>query len=296
MSNQRELARLLGLSQSAVSLALRGDLSIPAATRALVVEAARKSGYHPNPYVSALMQHIRGGKKIKDQGCLAIIVDAENAADWLTHPAYREQYDAICRRAVLRGYRTECFFLRQAGMSPQKLDRILHARGIVGVILAAPRRDDSPPLNLRWNRYACVTSGYSWSGPLIDRISTHHRHHLQTAFAELQRRGYERIGFCLPRAAEIRADSNWLTGWLLCQHFLPGRQRVPHFVGSVSETAVASFRRWYERWKPDALITLNGDEVAWLRNLGLLPGRHLALVSLFHRAGSGLPRSMKIIW
>jgi len=281
MANQRELARLLGLSQSAVSLALRGDHSIPLETQERVREAARVHGYFPHPHVAALMQKVRSGGAVRDLGCLAIVADAADEAGWFTHPAYRGQYGAIVARAHLRGFRPEPFFLRAPGMSPARLDRVLHSRGITAVILAAPRREGGAPLRIRWERYACVTSGYTWGEPAVDRIVPHHRHHVGMAFGELTRRGYRRIGFCLPTSAQPRVDENWLSGWLLCQHHLPARRRIPLFTGSPWDATRDDFARWHERWRPDAILSLRGNELPWMDALGLRAGREVAMVCLY---------------
>lgn len=53
--NIRELARLVGVSKSTVSLALRDDPSIPQATQDKVKEAAKKHGYRRNPKLSEVM-------------------------------------------------------------------------------------------------------------------------------------------------------------------------------------------------------------------------------------------------
>jgi len=288
MVNQRELARLLGLSQSAVSLALRGDASIPFSTQERVREAARHHGYFPHPHVTMLMQRVRSGKPVRDLGCLAIVADAADEQGWFTHPAYRQQYEAIVQRALLRGFRPERFFLRAPGMSPARLDRILHSRSITGMILATPRREGGAPLRIHWERYACVSSGYTWEEPAVDRIVPHHRHHIGLAFGELARRGYRRIGFCLPTSAQPRVDENWLGGWLLCQHHLPARQRIPLFTGSPWDAACDDFARWYDRWRPDALLSLRGNELPWLETLGLRPGREVAFLSLYPTSYPGI--------
>ena len=51
----RDLAAELGLSHTTVSLALRRDPRIPAATRQRVEKAARASGYQADATVSILM-------------------------------------------------------------------------------------------------------------------------------------------------------------------------------------------------------------------------------------------------
>lgn len=288
MPNQRSLAASLGLSQSTVSLALRNSPLIPENTRKTVFEAAARLGYRANPMVSTLMEHIRAGKTVDDQGCLAIIVDASSETDWLTHPAYRQQSESFRRRAILRGYRTECFFLRERGMSAQKIDKILRARGISGVFLAAPKRDSTIEVALSWECYSSVTIGFTWTNPPIDRVAPNHRHHIEMAVSELRRRGFHRIGFCLPEPALERVDSHWLAGFLLCQYRIPAKDRIPLFIGHPNTTPLPKFRKWHARWRPNALLCLNGAEKTWLDALGLEPGRDLAVACLYHAEGSSL--------
>jgi len=59
----RALARQLGLSPTAVSLALRGSPRISAAVRARVERAARAAGHVPNARLSELMREVRRSAK-----------------------------------------------------------------------------------------------------------------------------------------------------------------------------------------------------------------------------------------
>jgi len=255
MPNQRELARHLSLSQGTVSLALRNSPLINEETRNRVRREAAALGYFPNPQVASLMSHIRSGRKVREQGCIALLVDFESEADWLGfHPAYVQQYEAMRDRASLRGYRTECFFLRAPGMSPAKVDRVLYSRGIVGVILAGPRKDASYPIELRWERYACGKAGYTWEEPRVDCVTANNRQHVELAFRKLEENGCRRIGYCISRQMIPRADSNWVAGYLLSQRKLAAASRVPMFVTDYTPAGRARFRKWLERWKPDAVI------------------------------------------
>lgn len=255
MPNQRELALHLSLSQATVSLALRNSPLINDATRLRVLRAAGDLGYFPNPQVASLMSHIRQGRKVKEQGCIALLVDFATEAEWLAfHPAYVQQYEAIRDRARLRGYRTECFFLRAPGMSPAKVDRILYSRGIVGLILVGPREDASYPVELRWERYACGKAGYTWEEPRVDCVTANNRQHVELAFRKLTDLGCRRIGYCISRIMLPRADSNWVAGYLIAQRKLPAGSRVPMFVSDFTSAGRARFRKWLERWKPDAVI------------------------------------------
>lgn len=266
MPNQRELARQLGLSQSTVSLALRGSPLIAAATREQIQAAAQKFGYHPNPMVTSLMEHIRRARPVKDAGCLAILVDFPDQTAWFDfHLAYRQQYEAIQRRAEQRGYRTECFFLRAPGMSPAVVDRILHARGIAGVILAGPRTE-CESLKMRWERYAWIKSGYTWEQLRMDCVSADNRQHVELAFRELGNRGRRKVGFCITRRMIPRANSNWVAGYLIAQRRFPPSRRIPMFITDPNPAGQTRFRQWLKKWQPDAIIG-GSTEWNWLQKI-----------------------------
>ncbi|WPJ96123.1 LacI family DNA-binding transcriptional regulator [Coraliomargarita algicola] len=283
MPNQRAIAKELGLTQATVSMALRNVRSIPEATRERVRQKAEEMGYKPSPQVSTLMERIRSGREIKDHSCIGIIVDASSEKDWLIQggDTYRLQYEGYKTRAAMRGYRTECFFLKGPGMSAAAVDRQLYARGIEGVILAAPRSNSSDPTILQWERYALSTVSYSWSSPLVDRISSHHRHAMDQAFSQALARGYRRIGFCLPENASLGGvDANWMAGYLIAQMQLPRSRCLPAFIGAPMTTELKSFQKWYERWKPDVLVSLIGEERVWIEQMGLDFPKELAIVCL----------------
>lgn len=271
LANQRSIARALGLTQAAVSLALRNDPSIPEITRIRVRAEAESQGYRPNPLVTTLMESIRSGREVPSRGCIAILVDAVNEQEWLRDgpETYRQQLTGYRRQAELRGYRTEAFYLRSEGASPESIDRQLYSRGITGVILAAPKPRVSAPVVMHWERYACSTVSYTWQVPAVDRVSSHHRHNMDFVFAETLRRGYKRVGFCLQRRAVAGVDANWMAGYLVGQSHLPKSRRLPPLIGTIHDTTKNVFRTWYERWKPDVIITLIGEELQWMQALGL---------------------------
>lgn len=287
MANQRAIAQFLGLNQSTVSRALKNDARIPLETRQRVAEAAEKLGYHPSPQIAMLMERIRSGRNVRNQGCLALVVDAASEDDWLNLYTFREQYEGIRQRAARSGYRTECFFLRQPGMTARRLDAILRARGIIGLILTTPKRADTPVPELRWDRYVCVTTGYSWSQPPVDRVSTKHRQNVDRCFKELVARGYRRIAMHLLTTSVEYADANWSAGFYLNQARLPPNQRMPLFLSEPNTEAFPHFEKWYRRHRPDAIIAAIGYERVWARWMGLTP-EDLAIVCFNRPPGTML--------
>ena len=73
-----DLARIAGVSSTTVSLSLSHSPKIPDETRNRILAIARKHGYHPNPYVSALMRYRRKRVAVEHPVALALItLDAE---------------------------------------------------------------------------------------------------------------------------------------------------------------------------------------------------------------------------
>ncbi|MGE9292010.1 MAG: LacI family DNA-binding transcriptional regulator, partial [Puniceicoccales bacterium] len=71
----KDIAADLGLSVSAVSMALREDASIPAETVKRVKDAAQRLGYAPDPALSALAAYRSGLKVREDFNVIALVSD-----------------------------------------------------------------------------------------------------------------------------------------------------------------------------------------------------------------------------
>ena len=296
MANQRMIAKAVGVTQAAVSLAMRGDPSIPPATRKRILDCARELGYRPNSYVSALMAHVRSGRSPQDKGCIALLVNATSLTDWLGDKpekartgaeTFRSQYQGIVARAEELGFRSETFFLEAPGMSAARIDRILYSRGIVGLILMPPitmLKD----IEMTWSRYALGTIAYGWRKPAVDRVTTHHRHNVHAVFAQLLARGYKRIGVCLPPEAVTGVDLNWQAGFLLEKKLNKSLSSVPQFVGKPGVTPVSKFKNWLNRYKPDAIVSLIGHEMEWLNELGLVVPEDIGLACVNRPTNSTL--------
>lgn len=287
MPNQRAIAAELGLNQASVSLALRGDPSIPEATRKRVAETAARLGYRPNAYVSSLMTHIRSGRPLRDKGCIALLFNQPSlGSEYNTlNRTFQRQFAGATRRAETLGFHTENFFLTAPGMNARRIHRILFTRGIRGIVLMAPGHRAAIE-GIDWRDFASATIAYSWTRPETHRVATDHRHHVDVAYQTLIERGFRRIGFCLAPEAVEGVNGAWTDRFLLWQSRLAYKQPVPLFVGKPGETPFSDFKRWFSATKPDALVTLIGHEHEWLDQMGLRTPDDLSLVCLNRPIGS----------
>jgi len=281
MANQKEIAARAGLTQATVSMALRNHPAVNVRTKELVQKIAKELDYRPNPLVSSLMMHIRSGRHLRDQGTLAIVAggdgDKMHAEEWLASEVYGSQLKGVRERAEQLGYRVECFFVEHYG-SGGRLDQVLYARGIVGVLVMPPQNLPKSPMRLRWENYAYAGVAYSWPDLPVHRAAAHHRHNMELAFRELVKRGFERIGLCLPPGAVEGVDANWLLGFLHWQWKFPGKQRIPLLVAEHEPKSFAKFSRWFHKHSPEVIVCLTGHEISWLEEMGVRVPEDVSLV------------------
>lgn len=278
----QDIAELAGVSRMTVSRALRRDPKISAKTTERIHKIAQEMGYRPNPLVSALMADLRQQQPVNDVSTLAFLTAYPTRFGWREVAPFRRYFIGAQERALQLGYRVEDFWLRQEGMGEEATTRILHARGIVGVMIA-PTPEAGTTIQLPWEQFAAVGFGYSMSIPPIHRITNHLSHSLLVALRKLRASGYRRIGLCMPSDANVRVDDAYLSACLLFQHRLPAADRVrPLFTRQWTREA---FFQWFRREGPDAVITgsyrAEGKLVSdWIAEAGLRPPEDLGFALL----------------
>ena len=134
---QRDIAKASGLTQSGVSRALRGDPSIPEATRVLVFETAQRLGYHADLALAEAMQRIRDRKGTPDRGGFAFFIHSTVQPEAGSKLA--AILDAFRERAAHFSYHVEV--IRPQLEFPERPERSLevaYARGVQGFAFYAP--------------------------------------------------------------------------------------------------------------------------------------------------------------
>jgi LacI family transcriptional regulator len=264
----RQIAAACGFCKATISLALRGDRTIPEQTRAQIVAKAAELGYRPHPYLSALMAHTRSANPIQDDIPLALITSHRIPSPWTLGMIKPALHKGLVERAQQRGFRIEEFWLRAPGMTARRLSKILYHRGIRGLIVG-PLERPRGHLHFDWDQFSAVTIGYSVTRPMLHRVISHHVHGVQLAMRQLRHRGYRRIGFAVTQEADARVDGHFLASYLREQQRLRSSSRVPVLLPPLAKWTIARFRAWLEKHRPDAIICTEGPPVwAWLEVIG----------------------------
>ncbi len=249
----QQVADAVGLSRSAVSLALRNHPSIPPATRARVAEAARSLGYRINPLVAALMsQHLRLRPR-RQRPTLAYVTSHPKDDPWRNYPAFVQMYDGVTRRAAELGYRVEEFALARLQSNPARLIEILRARGINGIFLA-PLPGSMRTLDLDITDFATVGLGLSVMEPVIRRVTADIFQVGRLAAQRCADLGYRRIGFAASAEMSSRLEHRMFAGYRQGLWDRGLDETVPALMAPHRGTFSTFLPSWCRTAKPEAVL------------------------------------------
>ncbi len=283
--NVRHLAKLAGVSPSAVSLALRDSPRISAKTKARVLMLARESGYVPDARVAGFMRQLRKPRAVRETACFGVMSFYDRRRPWEQSRHLARIHAGMERRARELGYRLEPLWLRAPGMTPRRFDDILHARGIDGLLcFGSPDFSEEFPTEL--GKHAVVTVGLSIRTPL-HRVTSHFYNDTLHALGRAHALGYRRPGLVLGQHEDTRsayAHSAAYLGW--CEHTLGAGAALP--VLRMREVEEPALTDWLVAQRPDvvlfvhlpAMIARFGEA---LRKLQLRVPQKLGVIVLSHQ-------------
>ena len=243
-----QVAAAAGVSLATASYSLRNDPRIPKATADRVRAVADRMGYRPNPRIAALMAHIRQAQPVTEGERIAFLwIDALPG----TRP-YRAIFDGAKERAEQLGYSLEEFWRASPGLSDHRLEQILHARGIVGVLISPSRLTDPKfKIQWNWNLFSPVVIGTAESEPELHHSAHHHYGGMRLAMLGLQAMGKRRIVGLLDKRIEERARRPWSAAFLAHHPLL---NRAWEFLQQENPESIADLALRIRQRKPDAIV------------------------------------------
>ncbi|HEY9249406.1 MAG TPA: LacI family DNA-binding transcriptional regulator [Rariglobus sp.] len=267
MASIREIARLAGVSPSAVSLAMRGTGRIAPETRARILAVVKKAGYSINPLFSKALSLARQSPASRYRETIALILEYETE----TGPAYQKaMHTEAARCAAAMGYKLESFVVSGKPADHRRLSRILKARGIRGVIIIPRLEHRQPRLHLSWADFAPVEIGRTlWNPRNLHHVETSDYHKVIEALHLLKKAGYRRIGMAIEPMQNQHQRGTYYAAYLVSQLRQPERARIP-VLASTGPWSEATFRKWHDRYQPDVLFIHHAPEICgWLRAMKL---------------------------
>lgn len=270
----RDIAKNLGISHVTVSLALRESSKISVERRKQIQEAAMQMGYRPNPMATALGQLRYSGKARAVTGELAWLTYQEDTKNVRRFKEFNLYWQGASQTATWFGYNLEEFSCN-ASLNLARLESILLARGIHGILIP-PHSLLPADWNLfHWDRFSVVKFGHSIKNPRVHVVTSDQLSNSLLAFSRMQAKGYQRIGFI----TSVGATTRHLAGVLMAQASLVPKHRLSTLTLTTGESDNAVDQNLLEQWihkqMPDAILT----DVAGVREM-------------LYRAGYAIPKDI----
>lgn len=286
-----QIAAEAGVSKNTVSLALRGDRQVTAATRERIEQISDRLGYQRNPLMSHLMAVLRQQHPVNYRCNLALINahrDQHAFSRNATVPAYVE---GCLRRAKVRGYRFDEFWLHDPNLNGNRLHRILRTRGIRGLIIIGLFDDQHLPESFRniWENYPAVVTGVRTTDPALPFSCVDHHEAVLSAMQNIHRLGYRRPALVMHERINRLVDGRFVGAFKVAQGSLDEADAVPPFLHPGDDIPrLHAFKEWLDAHRPDVLITLNHAVREWLDELRIRVPADIGLVQLeLHRGCEG---------
>ncbi|MCX6937966.1 MAG: LacI family DNA-binding transcriptional regulator [Verrucomicrobia bacterium] len=272
----RDVAERAGVSIMTVSLALRDQPSLPQATRERIRALAAEMGYRPDPALAALNHYRAKGRRAERGAILAYLTAFETRDGW-KQGFLQRTFEGARSRAEELGYRLEHFWLKEPGMTPQRMGGILQARGIRGVAVAPLPRPGR--LEFPWEHFSAVAVGPSLVTPALHSACNNHYQSMLLALERTTAAGYRRIGLILDPEVDQRHQQKYLAAFTMFQMTKLGEStRLPPLL--LNNPSAAAVRPWLEAHAPDVVLCHDERGLDWLKPGGAAVPEQMGFVSL----------------
>jgi LacI family transcriptional regulator len=289
-----DVAKQAGVHTTTVSLALRNHPRLPEATRQRLRALAEQMGYAPDPAMQALVAYRKNIGPHSSCQRLAYLTNWTTQWGWKKALGHDQFHLGATARARELGFELEHFWLGEPGLSHERMSKILHTRGINGVIVASHTEENDVALRLDWGKFCGVKIDFFPGATELHNVTNDQRAIIQLAMQRVTAAGYRRIGLAIPGWWDTGVRLAWSAGFLAMQQALPPKERVPilnyperaeadgltegHGIGPASRDALG---RWLKKHGPEVLISYLPFVKGALDELGVAVPRDLAFVDIF---------------
>lgn len=296
-----DVAKKAEVHVTTVSLALRNHPRLPQTTRDRIQKLATKMGYRPDPFLQALVAYRGKTMARRNPPTLAYVTNWNTRLGWQKVTAHPQFYAGALAKAKELGFNLDHFWMGEPGLTHTRLNGILEARGINGLIIASHMRELDVALHFDWTRFSAVKIDYFPHQPGLHNVTNNQCNVVRLAMRRVMALGYRRIGFVMHRGWDHSVDHLWTAGFLCEQANLAPDERIPIFLFPGAEpienwmneskshvvAPTEPLAKWIKRHQPEIIISKASFVQPPLAELGLTIPRDLAFVDVFLEAFDG---------
>lgn len=256
----RDIAAEAGVSHVAVSLALRGDPRISTVRRQEIAAVAERLGYKPDPMLSSLAAYRQSKRPVEIRSTVAWLNQWSNPRELRRFQEFDAYWHGANTYAASLGYHLEEFEVGKS-LTAVRLQQILLARNVRGILIP-PHAHGLDLTDFDWSAFSVVRLGSSVKFPHAHIVTSDQFKCAAMAFERTWERGYRRIAYVTSHRFDRNTGGNFRAGYLSAQdihvpirkHFAPVALTGENFSADVR-----LLKRWLRTFKPDAIVSAQGD-------------------------------------
>lgn len=262
--SMRDVAKAVGVSVSAVSLAIKNSPRVSEVMRRKIQEKIREMGYQPDPMLTAL-NHYRRSKSRCPIGAELAWINCWPVPEKLrSYHEFDLYWQGAFDEAQRNGFRLEEFCLKDC-KTLARLEKILRARNIRGILIPPLGSLDIHWGEIHWGNFCIVRFGHSVANLRAHLVTSDQLTDGMMAFENIWNQGYRRIAYVTTRDTAIKG-TRFSAGFLLGQLRVQVKPLLSPFLLSDQKDPGEDQKRlmsWLRKIRPDAILT----DVTYLHSL-----------------------------
>jgi DNA-binding LacI/PurR family transcriptional regulator len=268
-----DIARELGVTKAAVSLALRNQRVSQDLKRKVKAKAAAL-GYRPDPMLTALSFYRHAHVKTPVNTELAWINCWTDPRKLRSFKEFDLYWQGAYAEAENAGYRLEQFEFN-GNLRPARLEQILSVRNIRGILLPPWHKNHPDWQDFPWHKFCTVRFGNSLQTPRVHIIGSDQLSNGLIACEKIRQLGYKSIGL----VSGVLSHSRFAGGFLHHQMRHHAEIQInPLVLSHVNrEDDKRILAGWIQQYQPDAIFTDLAQLRQLLLELGLRVPRDVGL-------------------
>jgi LacI family transcriptional regulator len=246
----RDVAAAAKVCVMTVSLALRDNPRISAGTRERIKRLASELGYHPDPELSRLMNHLRASRTARGKIGVAL-VDFYPSASFVENVYNAKIRLGAEQRAAELGFSITTMHAADYGQNLSNLVKVIRTRGLEGAVLLPSHVPLALDTTVSWNGISVIATSKSILAPRFHCVVPNQFGNTMRLLETLQGHGQRRICAVFDEFFDERTGHNFTAA----VNWQP-RDRATLIVPQDAAPAekIELVARWLTAQRPDAIF------------------------------------------
>jgi LacI family transcriptional regulator len=265
----KDIAAKVGVTKTAVSLALRDSPGVSPAMRETIRRVAGEMGYVADPILQRLAEYRRPGATGKYQSVIAWLNHWDDAKQLRRYHEFQQYWRGARQAAKRLGYRLEEFNWPPELPAKQAVQRLL-ADGVLGLLIP-PHKPEVNWGDFDWNQFSLMRFGMSVGKVDSNLVTADHQRAMVMAIKEIHGHGYRRIGLVYDATHDHSMGGNLFGGFIWACRWLGIERPIPPLDFDVQDSTVRgekSLAAWMKKFRPEAILTTAPQIPKMLRQMG----------------------------